>query len=177
MSAINVLEPATEQTMAELPSAGVVELDAAVERARQAFDAWRRVEPSDRARIMRAIAVGVEAEAGNLAETEARNVGKPIRDARGEVGLVAEVFHYYAGAIDKVGGRTVPVAGGVAMTFREPLGVVGLITPWNFPLAIASWKLAPALACGNTMILKPAEQTPLSSLRLAELIREAGFPP
>jgi betaine-aldehyde dehydrogenase len=176
VSAINVLEPATEQTMAELPSAGVVELDAAVERARQAFDAWRRVEPSDRARIMRAIAVGVEAEAGNLAETEARNVGKPIRDARGEVGLVAEVFHYYAGAIDKVGGRTVPVAGGVAMTFREPLGVVGLITPWNFPLAIASWKLAPALACGNTVVLKPAEMTPLTALMLESIALDAGLP-
>ncbi len=176
VSTVTVREPATEETIAELPSAGVVELDAAVARARQAFDSWRKVEPTDRARIMRSIAAGIEAERETLAETESRNVGKPIRDARGEVALVAEVFHYYAGAIDKVGGRTVPVSGGVAMTFREPLGVVGLITPWNFPLAIASWKLAPALACGNTVVLKPAEMTPLTALMLESIALEAGLP-
>jgi acyl-CoA reductase-like NAD-dependent aldehyde dehydrogenase len=107
---------------------------------------------------------------------ETRNVGKPIADARGEVAMVADVFHFYAGAIDKHHGETIPVAGGVDMTVREPLGVVGLITPWNFPLNIASWKVAPALACGNTIVLKPAEITPLSSLRLGELIAEAGVP-
>src|SRR5256885_8517063 len=96
--------------------------------------------------------------------------------ARGEVGMVADVFHFYAGAVDKKQGDTIPVAGGIDMTFREPLGVVGLIVPWNFPLNISSWKLGPALACGNTVVLKPAELTPLSALRLAELILEAGIP-
>jgi betaine-aldehyde dehydrogenase len=103
-------------------------------------------------------------------------VGKPIAGARGEVGMVAEVFHYYAGAVDKHFGETIPVAGGVDLTFREPLGVVGLIVPWNFPLNIASWKLGPALACGNTVVLKPAELTPLTALRLGELALEAGIP-
>ena len=103
-------------------------------------------------------------------------MGKPIAGARGEVGMVAEVFHFYAGAVDKHHGETIPVAGGVDLTFREPLGVVGLIVPWNFPLNISSWKLGPALACGNTVVLKPAELTPLSALRLAELALEAGIP-
>src|SRR5204863_4819739 len=111
-----------------------------------------------------------------LARLESRNVGKPIQGARGEVGMVAEVFHYYAGAIDKHFGETIPVAGGVDLTLREPLGIVGLIVPWNFPLNIASWKRGPALACGNTVVLKPAELTPLSALRLSELILEAGIP-
>ncbi|MGB2711778.1 MAG: aldehyde dehydrogenase family protein, partial [Conexibacter sp.] len=111
-----------------------------------------------------------------LAQAEMRNVGKPIRDARGEVGLVVELLHYYAGAIDKFGGQTIPVAGGIDMTFREPLGVVGVIVPWNFPLAIASWKLVPALACGNAVVVKPAELTPLTALLLAEILAEAGFP-
>ena len=107
---------------------------------------------------------------------ETRNVGKPIADSRGEVGMVAEVFYFYAGAVDKHFGETIPVAGGVDMTFREPLGVVGLIVPWNFPIAISSWKLGPALATGNTVVLKPAELTPLTALRLAELALEAGIP-
>src|SRR5207248_3212505 len=117
-----------------------------------------------------------EEHAEELARMESRNVGKPIVGARGEIGMVAEVFHFYAGAVDKHHGQTIPVAGGVDMTFREPLGVVGVIVPWNFPLNIASWKLGPALACGNTVVLKPAELTPLSALRLAELALEAGIP-
>jgi acyl-CoA reductase-like NAD-dependent aldehyde dehydrogenase len=111
-----------------------------------------------------------------LALLETRNVGKPIADSRGEVGMVAEVFYFYAGAVDKHHGETIPVAGGVDMTFREPLGVVGLIVPWNFPIAISSWKLGPALATGNTVVLKPAELTPLTARRLAELALEAGIP-
>jgi acyl-CoA reductase-like NAD-dependent aldehyde dehydrogenase len=134
------------------------------------------VGPSDRARLLRRVASLVEEHGDELALLETRNVGKPISDARGEVAMVAEVFHYYAGAIDKHFGETIPVTGGVDITFREPIGVVGLITPWNFPLNIASWKLGPALACGNTVVLKPAEITPLSALRLAELILEAGVP-
>jgi acyl-CoA reductase-like NAD-dependent aldehyde dehydrogenase len=171
-----VLNPATEEPLAELESAGVEETDAAVARARAAFPAWRAVAPSDRARLLRRLATLVEEHHEELARIESRNVGKPINGARGEVGMVAQVFHYYAGAVDKHFGETIPVAGGVDMTFREPLGVVGLIVPWNFPLNISSWKLGPALACGNTVVLKPAELTPLSALQLAELALEAGIP-
>jgi len=171
-----VVNPATEETLAELESAGVEETDAAVARARAAFPAWRAVAPTDRARLLRRLATLVEEHHEELSRIESRNVGKPIAGARGEVGMVAQVFHFYAGAVDKHHGETIPVAGGVDMTFREPLGVVGLITPWNFPLNIASWKLGPALACGNTVVLKPAELTPLSALRLAELALDAGIP-
>jgi len=171
-----VLNPATEEPLAELESAGVDETDAAVERARAAYPAWRAVAPADRARLLRRLATLVEEDHEELSRIESRNVGKPIAGARGEVGMVAQVFHFYAGAVDKHYGETIPVAGGVDMTFREPLGVVGLITPWNFPLNIASWKLGPALACGNTVVMKPAELTPLSSMRLGELALEAGIP-
>ncbi|HET6695585.1 MAG TPA: aldehyde dehydrogenase family protein [Gaiellaceae bacterium] len=173
---ITVLNPATEQAIAELPEPGVEETDAAVARAQEAFPAWRAVAPSDRARLLRRLATLVEEHHEELARIESENVGKPIAGARGEVGMVAEVFHFYAGAVDKHHGETIPVAGGVDLTFREPLGVVGLIVPWNFPLNISSWKLGPALACGNTVVLKPAELTPLSALRLAELALEAGIP-
>ncbi len=152
------------------------EADAAVARARAAYPAWRAVAPSDRARLLRRVAALVEENADELALLETRNVGKPISDSRGEVGMVAEVFNFYAGAVDKHYGETIPVAGGVDLTFREPLGVVGLIVPWNFPLNISSWKLGPALACGNTVVLKPAELTPLTALRVAELALEAGIP-
>ncbi len=171
-----VINPATEEPIAEIEAAGVEETDAAVARAKEAFPGWRAVAPADRARLLRRLATLVEEHGEALARLESRNVGKPIQGARGEVGMVAEVFHYYAGAIDKHFGETIPVAGGVDLTFREPLGVVGLIVPWNFPLNIASWKLGPALACGNTVVLKPAELTPLTALRLGELALEAGIP-
>src|SRR5947209_16641675 len=171
-----VINPATEEPIAELEEAGVEETDAAVARAKAAFPSWRDVAPADRARLLRRLATLVEDHAEELARIESRNVGKPMSGARGEVGMVAEVFHFYAGAVDKHHGQTIPVSGGVDMTFREPLGVVGLIVPWNFPLNIASWKLGPALACGNTVVLKPAELTPLSVMRLAELALEAGIP-
>jgi acyl-CoA reductase-like NAD-dependent aldehyde dehydrogenase len=173
---VQVVNPATEEPIAELEQAGVEEADAAVARAKAAFPAWRAVTPSDRARLLRRLAGLVEENGEELARIETRNVGKPISDSRGEVGMVADVFHFYAGAVDKHHGETIPVAGGVDLTFREPLGVVGLIVPWNFPLNISSWKLGPALACGNTVVLKPAELTPLSALRLAELALEAGIP-
>jgi len=163
-----VLNPATEETIAELERAGVEETDAAVARAKAAFPAWRAVAPQDRARLLLRLATLVEEHAEELARIESENVGKPITGARGEVGMVAQVFHFYAGAVDKHYGETIPVAGGVDVTFREPLGVVGLIVPWNFPLNIASWKLGPALACGNTTVL--------SALRLAELVLEAQIP-
>ena len=171
--------PATRRPRRRSPSfppRGIEETDAAVAAAEGAFPAWRAVAPADRARLLRRLAALVEEHAEELALLETRNVGKPIADSRGEVGMVAEVFYFYAGAVDKHHGETIPVAGGVDMTFREPLGVVGLIVPWNFPIAISSWKLGPALACGNTVVLKPAELTPLTALRLAELALEAGIP-
>ncbi len=171
-----IVNPATEETIAEIEAAGVEETDAAVARAKEAFPAWRAVAPTDRAGLLRRLATLVEEHGEELARLESRNVGKPIQGARGEVGMVAQVFHYYAGAVDKHFGETIPVAGGVDLTFREPLGVVGLIVPWNFPLNIASWKLGPALACGNTVVLKPAELTPLTAIRLGELALEAGIP-
>ena len=173
---LTVLNPATEEPVAELEEAGAEEADAAVAAARAAFPAWAAVAPGDRSRLLRGLASRVEEQAEELALLETRNVGKPIADSRGEVAMVAEVFHFYAGAVDKHHGETIPVPGGVDMTFREPLGVVGLIVPWNFPIAISSWKLGPALACGNTVVLKPAELTPLTALRLGELALEAGIP-
>ena len=176
MSTLTVLNPATEQPIAQLPQAGVEETDAAVARAKAAFPEWRAVAPVDRSRLLRRLATLVDEHGGELARIESQNVGKPIAGARAEVAMVANVLHFYAGAVEKHYGETIPVAGGVDMTFREPLGVVGLIVPWNFPLNISSWKLGPALACGNTVVLKPAELTPLSALRLAELSLEAGIP-
>ena len=176
MPQLQVIEPATEQVLAEIPSAGVEEADAAIARAKAAFPEWRDVAPGDRARLLRRFASLVEERVDELATLEARNVGKPIADARGEVGMVADVFNYYAGAPERLLGDTIPVAGGIDMTFREPLGVVGLITPWNFPIAIASWKLGPSLAAGNTVVLKPAELTPLTALELEKIALEAGLP-
>src|SRR5204862_5266752 len=150
--------------------------DEAVACAKAAYPVWRAVAPGDRARLLRRLATLVEEHHEELSRIESRNAGKPIGGARAEVGMVAQVFHFYAGAVDKHSGETIPVAGGIAATFREPLGVVGLIVPWNFPLNISSWKLGPALACGNTVVLKPAELTPLSALRLGELCLDAGFP-
>jgi acyl-CoA reductase-like NAD-dependent aldehyde dehydrogenase len=173
---ISVVEPATEQVMAEVPRAGVEETDAAIARAKFAFDDWRRVAPGDRATLLHRLADALDDRRDDLATLEARNVGKPIADARGEIGMVVDTFRYYAGAPERLLGQTIPVAGGVDMTFREPLGVVGLITPWNFPLAIASWKVAPALAAGNTIVLKPAELTPLTALELEKIALDAGLP-
>ena len=173
---LTVLNPATEEPIAELEQAGVEETDAAVARAAAAFPAWRTVAPADRGRLLRRLASLVEENAEALSRLESANAGKPISGARGEIGMVAQVFHFYAGAVDKHYGETIPVAGGVDITFREPLGVVGLITPWNFPLNIASWKIGPALATGNTIVIKPAELTPLTTLRLGELALEAGIP-
>jgi acyl-CoA reductase-like NAD-dependent aldehyde dehydrogenase len=173
---LTVLEPATEGVLAEIPRAGADEADAAVARAKAAYPGWRAVSPPDRARLLHRLADALAAEQEQLAELEARNAGKPIGDARGEMGMVVDTFRYYAGAVERTLGDTIPVAGGVAMTFREPLGVVALITPWNFPLTIASWKLAPCLAAGNTVVLKPAELTPLTALEFERIALEAGLP-
>src|SRR3979411_509562 len=173
---LRVIEPATEQVMAELHEATVEEADQAVARAKAAYPAWQAVSPKDPGNLIRRHSLAIEMHAEELARLEARNVGKPISDARGEVGMVADVFNYYAGAPERLVGKTIPVAGGGDMTFREPLGVVALIVPWNFPLPIAAWKVAPALAAGNTIVLKPAGLTPLTAVELGRIALEAGLP-
>ena len=174
---LSVLEPATEAVLAQVPRAGVEQVDEAVAAAKGALPAWRALDPGARAGRLRELADALEDDLIELAILEARNAGKAIGDARGEMQMVLDTFRYYAGAPERLLGETIPVAGGQAWTVREPLGVVGLITPWNFPLAIASWKLAPALAAGNTVVLKPAELTPLTALRFAEIALDAGIPP
>jgi acyl-CoA reductase-like NAD-dependent aldehyde dehydrogenase len=173
---LRVIEPATEELLEEADRGGVEQIDAAVASAKQAFPAWRAVAPADRARLLLRLAARLEDELEALAVLEARNAGKPIAAARGEIVGVVDVFRYYAGAPERLLGDTIPVAGGQAFTVREPLGVVGLITPWNFPLSIAAWKMGPALAAGNTVVLKPAELTPLTALRFAHLALDAGIP-
>lgn len=173
---LDVIEPATEQVLQTVPRAGADQVDEAVARAKAAFPAWRDVTPARRASLLRALADAIENDLEELAVLEARNAGKPIADARGEMAMVVDTFRYYSGAPERLLGDTIPVAGGQAFTFREPLGVVGLITPWNFPLTIAAWKLAPALAAGNTVVLKPAELTPLTALRFGQIALDAGLP-
>jgi acyl-CoA reductase-like NAD-dependent aldehyde dehydrogenase len=173
---IEVVEPATERVMAEVERAGAEDVDAAVARARRAFEGWRGIAPGDRSRLLYGLADQLEARQEDLAQLEARNAGKPIADARAEMAMVVETFRYYAAAPERLLGDTIPVEGGVDMTFREPLGVVGLIVPWNFPLVIASWKVAPALAAGNSVVLKPAGLTPLSALELERIALDAELP-
>lgn len=171
-----VLDPATEAVIDRVRDSTAADLDAAVARAGQAYDVWRVVSPADRARLLRRLASTLDDHLEELAQLESRNAGKPISDARGEMSMVVETFAYYSGAPERLLGDTIPVSGGVAMTFRESLGVVGLIVPWNFPLAIAAWKMAPALAAGNCVVLKPAELTPLTALRFEQLALDAGIP-
>jgi len=175
---ISVTEPAKGQPMAEVASAGPAELDQAVAAAKAAFPEWSGRTAVARAEVLFNFSSLVRAHAEELAVLEARNVGKPIGDARWEANHVADTLRYYAGAADKFFGETVQVGKpGLDLTLRQPLGVVGLIVPWNFPMVIATWKLGPALATGNTVVLKPASLTPLSALRLGELGLEAGLPP
>ena len=172
----DVVNPATEQVLTSVALAGVAETDAAVERAQRAFASWRQVAPADRARLLRRFAEQVDSQLEELAQLEVRNSGHTISNARWEAGNVRDVLTYYSAAPERLFGRQIPVAGGVDVTFHEPLGVVGVIVPWNFPMPIAGWGFAPALAAGNTVVLKPAELTPLTALRLAELALEAGLP-
>ncbi|MBS1879605.1 MAG: aldehyde dehydrogenase [Actinobacteria bacterium] len=176
MSVRTVIEPATEQPLAEVATTTVAELEPVIAEARRAQRQWWALAPGERGAALAAVAAGIEAEAATLARLEARNVGMPIGDARGAVAGAAATFRFYAGAPERLGGTTIPVAGGVDMTFREPLGVVGVITPWNFPLTIASWKIAPALAAGNAVVHKPAALTPMTALELARIALEAGLP-
>jgi acyl-CoA reductase-like NAD-dependent aldehyde dehydrogenase len=171
-------DPATGEVLAELPIAGDDEVDAAVRAARSAQPAWAALDPTRRTRILVRLSQLVEEHAAELAELESRDVGKPIAEASTrDVKFTAQTWLYYAGWPTKILGTTNPANPGVfTYTLREPLGVVGIITPWNFPMVIASWKLAPALACGNAVVHKPAEEAPLSALRLRELGLEAGVP-
>ncbi|HEX7192726.1 MAG TPA: aldehyde dehydrogenase family protein [Thermoanaerobaculia bacterium] len=179
MSSFDVIEPATGARLASIPQASEAEVDRVVGAADRAFrsGAWRSMNTRVRGRVLMRLAQLIRDHRDELTQLESRNVGKPIRESRDEVDLAADCFEFYAGTTNKIAGQTIPgAASGVLMTFREPVGVCGIIVPWNFPIAITSWKTAPALAMGNTVVLKPAEQTPMTALRLAELAQEAGIP-
>src|SRR5438132_5081217 len=171
-----VLDPATEDVVATVELFDVEQTDAAIARASAALPAWRAVAPADRARLLRRFAAVVDAHVDVLADLEVRAAGHTTGNARWEAGNVRDVLEYYAAAPERLFGRQIPVAGGIDVTFHEPVGVVGVIVPWNFPMPIAGWGFAPALAAGNTVVLKPAELTPLTAIRLAELAVEAGLP-
>jgi acyl-CoA reductase-like NAD-dependent aldehyde dehydrogenase len=171
-----VLNPATNEAIRSVPALSEPEVDVAIERAAAAFESWRDVAPGDRARLLRRFAAAVDSAGEELAQLEVVNAGHVIGNARWEAGNVRDVLEYYSAAPERHSGRQIPVPGGIDVTFYEPLGVVGIIVPWNFPMAIAGWGFAPALAAGNTVVLKPAELTPLSALRIGELAHEAGLP-
>ncbi len=172
-----LINPATGREIREVPSASEAETDAAIERAHGAFPAWRDLAPGERARLLRAFAAIVDAHTEELARLEVENSGHTIGNARWEAGNVRDVLNYYSATPERLLGKQIPVPGGVDLTFHEPLGVVGVIVPWNFPMPIAGWGFAPALAAGNTVVLKPAEITPLTAIRIGELALEAGLPP
>jgi acyl-CoA reductase-like NAD-dependent aldehyde dehydrogenase len=171
-----VVNPATEQEVATVQLVSVEQTDAAIERSQRAFLQWRNVAPADRGRLLRRFAAAVDGARDELSLLEVRNSGHTITNARCEAGNVRDVLDYYSAAPERLFGRQIPVAGGVDMTFKEPLGVVAVIVPWNFPMPIAGWGFVPALAAGNTVVLKPAEITPLTAMRLGELALEAGLP-
>ncbi len=172
----DVIDPATGELLQTVPSWGLTETDAAIERARKAFESWRQVSPGDRARLLRRFATVVDEHLEELAGLEVRNAGHTIGNARWEAGNARDVIQFFSAAPERLYGRQIPVAGGVDITFKEPLGVVGIIVPWNFPMPIAAWGFAPALAAGYTVVLKPAEYTPLTAMRLEELALQAGLP-
>jgi len=176
MTQYTVINPATEQPVAAVPHTTAEETDAAVARAVRAQERWRAVSPADRARLLRAFAAQVDGHIAELAALETRGSGHPVGAATWEAGQVRDVLEYYAAAPERLTGRQIPVAGGLDVTFHEPLGVVGLIVPWNFPMPILSWGMAPALAAGNTVVAKPAEMTPLTAIRIGELALAAGLP-
>lgn len=178
-STFETINPATEEVIAEVAEGGAADIDLAVQAARKAFDSgpWRTMDARDRGRLMYKLADLIEGNVDELAELETLDNGKPINESLGDLGLVTDVFRYYAGWADKIHGQTIPVRGNhFTYTRREPVGVAGQIIPWNFPMLMVSWKWGPALAAGCTIVLKPAEQTPLTALKLGELAMEAGFP-
>ena len=176
MSTYTVVNPSTAQPVRDVELADVAQTDAAIERAQAAFPAWRDLAPGERARLLRAFAAVVDAHVAELAQLVVLNAGHTLGNARWEAGNVRDCLNYYSATPERLFGRQIPVAGGLDVTFREPLGVVGIIVPWNFPMPIAGWGFAPALAAGNTVVLKPAELTPLTAIRLGELALEAGLP-
>jgi acyl-CoA reductase-like NAD-dependent aldehyde dehydrogenase len=171
-----LINPATEQEMETISHASVEETDAAIAKASKAQKKWAALNPADRAKHLHNFAAVVESHIEELAALEVRNSGHPIAQARWEANHVRNVLEYYSAAPERLNGKQIPVAGGISVTFNEPIGVIGVITPWNFPMTIASWGFAPALAAGNAVVLKPAEWTPLTSMRLGELALEAGLP-
>ena len=176
MSTHTVINPVTALAVAEIPSATLAETDAAIAKAHAAFASWRLVAPGERARLLRSFAAVVDAHIEELARLEVLNAGHTIANARWEAGNVRDCLNYYSAAPERLFGKQIPVPGGVDITFHEPLGVVGIIVPWNFPMPIAGWGFAPALAAGNTVVLKPAEITPMTAVRLGELALLAGLP-
>ena len=176
MATHDVINPATEEVVTTLDLLGVEETDAAITRAVEVGASWREVTPADRGMLLRRFADVVEAHTEELAQLEVKNAGHTIGNARWEAGNVVGVLRYYSAAPERLFGRQIPVAGGLDVTFKEPLGVVSIIVPWNFPMPIAGWGFGPALAAGNTVVLKPAELTPLTAIRLGELALEAGIP-
>ncbi|MEU5461408.1 aldehyde dehydrogenase family protein [Streptomyces althioticus] len=173
---LQVRNPATEEVIATVPAASPADVDAAVARAARAQTAWAALAPGERARLLRRFAAAVDDHVEELARLEVREAGHTLGNARWEAGNVRDLLDYAAGGVERLTGRQIPVPGGVDVTFLEPLGVVGVIAPWNFPMPIAAWGTAPALAAGNAVLLKPAETTPLTALRLAELALDAGLP-
>jgi betaine-aldehyde dehydrogenase len=171
-----VINPATARPVTAVPEASVEDTDRVIERAQEAFASWRSVAPGERAALLRRFAAVVDEHVDELAELEVRNAGHTWSNARWEAGNVRDCLNYYSAAPERLFGRQIPVAGGTNVTFHEPLGVVGIIVPWNFPMPILGWGMAPALAAGNTVVLKPAELTPLTAIRIGELALEAGLP-
>ena len=176
MSVFTVLNPATEEPVTTVDQVSLEQTDEAIARAAAAWPAWREVAPGDRARLLRAFAASVDSHLEELAGLEVAGSGHPVGAARWEAGQVRDVLMYYSAAPERLIGQQIPVPGGLNVTFHEPLGVVGLIVPWNFPMPILSWGMAPALAAGNTVVAKPAEATPLTAMRIGELALEAGLP-
>jgi acyl-CoA reductase-like NAD-dependent aldehyde dehydrogenase len=171
-----IVNPATEKALAQVPRCSEEEVDAAVSRAVAAQRAWSTTPPAERARLLRAFADAVDGAGEELAQLEVENAGHTLTNARSEAAQVRDVLFYFSGAPERLFGRQIPVPGGVDVTFKEPIGVVGVIVPWNFPMTIASWGIAPALAAGNAVVMKPAELTPLTAMRLGRLASDAGIP-
>ena len=176
MSNYTIISPVTEKPVKDIHLADVAETDAIIFKAAHAFESWRKVNPGDRARMLRAFASLVDSHIEELAQLEVLNSGHTIGNARWEAGNVRDVLNYYSAAPERLFGRQIPVPNGIDITFKEPLGVIGIIVPWNFPMPIAGWGFGPALAAGNTVVLKPAELTPLTAIRLGELALQAGIP-
>ena len=176
MSTFTVINPTTAAPVKDVVLADLAATDAVINRAAKAFESWRQVTPGDRAKLLRQFAAVIDAHIEELAQFEVLNSGHTIGNARWEAGNVRDVLNYYSASPERLFGRQIPVPNGIDITFKEPLGVIGVIVPWNFPMPIAGWGFAPALAAGNTVVLKPAEVTPLTAIRIGELALEAGIP-